>query len=184
MKLIRKLLGVALVPKGGPVVQEFYEQALHIVDVYRTSDFSFDDQQQELDREIEKVLGILTKLDMGDYFTSHDIFSFFNDMDAFDLIDDITTGELLYRIDRGILVSPFSYEFWFRLGNIYGFSSKFELGNGTSLRFEDLPDDVRKGFSNVLEYKMKTGKAEHNKKPVEGGWYLHVAVKSIGQASA
>jgi hypothetical protein len=101
-------------------------------------------------------------------------------------LGEITKDELTKYLDSKLFSSPKDFDFYFRIGEAFGFTEGYIVGDGELYSFNKLPSSIqeylKKQFSHRLEEDRKyTGEElEGYTKRREKEWYLHIQVQCVG----
>ena len=154
----------------------FCSQAWNIVTKLQT--VSVQDNVEYYQQELNKLYKILT-------ITEKDNISF-EDLSEFiigsERVKDMQYDTLMNYLNEHIFIEPYSYDFYFRVGSLYNFTTCYEIRRGSVYQFKDLPIEIRQVYLRPLMHSSRN--IEEIEKRHENKRFLHFKVKSIGSYKA
>lgn len=170
-------------------LKDFCKQAWNIVTILQTINLQDNVEeyyryQQELSRLYEILRTIPEK---EDNISFADLSNHFDFIAGSEHVKDMQYDNLLNDLNEYILVDPYHYDFYFRVGSLYGFMTGYQIGRGSIYQFKDLPIGIRQNFFHPLMHGTTVSKhpnTERIEKNQENERFLHFRVESVGSYKA
>jgi hypothetical protein len=167
-------------------LDKFYNQAWNIVKMLQKPQSEDVSSTNEYMQELNKMYEILKPIGKSQYISVPDISEFYDNL-VNDNIQNLQYESLIDSLNNKILIEPYSYNFYFSIGRLYGFMTGFEIGTGSIYQFKDLPKEIKHSFSGLLDgtkknknFVMTKGVEDLQKRER----FLHIKVESIGSNKA